>query len=61
MTYEEFEENAKEFRCNQCGNCYKGLPCPQDEKIFNLWNEYYSSKQEIDEPLTMVRRKFPDL
>lgn len=65
MTFDEInkdlDEKLKQFQCNHCGNCYKGLPCPQDEKLFKFWNEYYSSKQEIDEPLTMVRRKFPDL
>lgn len=41
---EDLEEKLKQFQCNHCGNCFKGLPCPQDEKLFKFWKEYYESK-----------------
>lgn len=48
MTFDEInkdlEEKLKQFQCNHCGNCSKGLPCPQDDKLFKFWKEYYESK-----------------
>ena len=48
MTFDEtnkdLEEKLKQFQCNHCGNCFKGLPCPQDDKLFKFWKEYYESK-----------------
>lgn len=40
----DLEEKLKQFQCNHCGNCSKGLPCPQDDKLFKFWKEYYESK-----------------
>ena len=40
----DLEEKLKQFQCNHCGNCFKGLPCPQDAKLFKFWKEYYESK-----------------
>ena len=48
MTFDEInkdlDEKLKQFQCNHCGNCFKGLPCPQDAKLFKFWKEYYESK-----------------
>lgn len=38
------EEKLKQFQYTHCGNCFKGLPCPQDDKLFKFWKEYYESK-----------------
>lgn len=43
-TIKNLEEKLKQFQCNHCGNCSKGLPCPQDDKLFKFWKEYYESK-----------------
>ena len=40
----DLDEKLKQFQCNHCGNCSKGLPCPQDDKLFKFWKEYYESK-----------------
>ena len=40
----DLDEKLKQFQCNHCGNCFKGLPCPQDDKLFKFWKEYYESK-----------------
>ena len=53
MTFDEInkdlDEKLKQFQCNHCGNCYKGLPCPQDDKLFKFWKEYYESNAAIQE------------
>lgn len=40
----DLDEKLKQFQCTHCGNCYKGLSCPQDDKLFKFWKEYYESK-----------------
>lgn len=53
MTFDEMnkdlEEKLKQFQCNHCGNCSKGLSCPQDDKLFKFWKEYYESNAAIQE------------
>jgi len=46
MTLKEVEEKVQEYQCIHCGQCEKGLPCPQDLKRFKIWQEYFDSHEE---------------
>lgn len=53
----DLEEKLKQFQCNHCGNCSKGLSCQQDDKLFEYWKKYYESKVQQDEYLNNKRTK----